>query len=261
MDMQSLKQTVINAIKDRLKLPNLDDRAFTSVDISHPIIQADIAANGKRTVFHRQVNQIIHDLFAMGELVCDDSIPLVRTAITVWPKPGETATAFLYHPDDPMYDPNTYNSRNQELVVQKPGNVLAAQPGGSVGLAQTRNFNMDDDDESKSDQTANVITTTVSGQPVTKQCQIQRRQDTLNIPRILVKAAGWAPGDAVSVTAVGPTIFVRKEIPGHQRVDAEGRIRVHGKNVDAMNKKMGDICLALLVEPTNGSHAPYIQIQ
>jgi hypothetical protein len=263
MDQAELRQAVKDAINQRLSLPTVEEKAFTSVDISHPIIEADVQEHGKRTVFHRQVNTLIHEMFAAGELVYDEDIvdggiPLLRTAITVYPKPGKSATAFLYYPDDPNYDPNSYNERNQELVVDAP---QTTPDSGDPQASKTRGFDMDDDDadDCKTDDGATVVTTTATGAPVSKQCQIQRRHDTINIPSVLVRSAGWGTGDPVSVNAVGPTIYVRRKVPGQQRVDGEGRIRIHGKNVDALGKGLGDTCTALLVTPKDGEK--YIQIQ
>ena len=61
--------------------------------------------------------------------------------------------------------------------------------------------------------------------------------------------------------AVGPTVYVRKvDNGGDQRVDNEGRIRIHGDNVRALKSSGSPSCTALVVDPVNGD-GKYVQIQ
>ena len=197
---------------------------FTSACISHPIISAD------HQVRHRDVSSAIREMWRHGEMIGSDG-PYCRTSITVWPGgPGSIPqTAWLYHPD--QFDPQTFKPTSRVLV---------------------RNVQDEDGD----DPVVN-LTNTADGSTIQKQCQVQRVETTLNIPRTLIKKIGWNAGDNLTVDVTGSTVVVKKTADSSvkRKVDAEGRIRLHGATLDALQTTFP---VALLVTP-NGAD-DYIQV-
>ncbi len=242
MDNATLKQKVIDAVNAKINARE----AFTTVDISHPLISED------NSVRHKQVRPIIEELWAKGEF---EDAAFTASPITVYPKPNDPQTVRLFHPDEPGFDPNSYTATNQVLV--RDGQP-AATPASSDG-AITRGFSMDADGDDGSDDGAQVVTSTPSGAKVTCQCQIQPANDVVNVPRIIVKRAGWSPGDNLSIASSGKTLTIQRETNGSQQVDKEGRIRLHGGNVSALQRSRGEPVTALLVSPSSGDQ--YIQVQ
>ncbi len=203
---------------------------FTSACVSHPIIAAD------HKVRHRDVSTAIREMFRHGEMIGKDG-PYCRTSISVWPGgPGSVPqNAWLYHSD--QTDPNSFKPTSRVLV---------------------RNVQDSDGDD---DPVVNV-TNTADGSTVQKQCQVQTVETTLNIPRTLIEKIGWKAGDRITVDVTGSTIVVKKSSdadarPDGQRrkVDAEGRIRLHGAAVTALKTTSP---IALLVTPTGADD--YIQV-
>ena len=217
-EVQKLVQTLLDA-----------GDAFTSACISHPIIKNDAG------VRHRDCTREVRNMWNGGQMIDGDGSTYVRTSITVWPDgPGTTpANAWLYHPDD--YDVDGFKPRTRVLV-------RGATP-----------------DTDEDDDTVVNITSTADGSAVVKQCQVQQKEKTLNIPRQLIKDVGWAPGQELDVDVNGSIVTIKIKTASaetaKQKVDNEGRIRLHGKTVDVLATTTP---LALLVDPTGA--AKYLQI-
>lgn len=197
---------------------------FTSACISHPVISTD------HKVRHRDVSSAIREMWRHGEMIGEDG-PYCRTSITVWPGgPGSVPqTAWLYHPD--QFDPSSFKPTSRVLV---------------------RNVQDEDDDDP-----AVIISNTADGSTVQKQCQVQKVETTLNIPRTLIRKIGWIVGDSLAVDVTGSTVVVKKiaDSSAKRKVDQEGRIRLHGAAVAALQTTSP---VALLVTP-NGAD-DYIQV-
>lgn len=195
---------------------------FTSACISHPLIKMDAS------IRHHDVSQTIKEMWRNGEMVGPDGSMLVRSNISVWPNgPGRSVNAWLYHTDD--YDVASFKPRSRVLVR---GDIV--DPPTSI---------------------ANVA----DGSPVKKQCQVQTKNKTLNVPRSIIKEIGWLATDGIRVNIDGSTVtLIRCAMNSDQSIDKEGRIRLHGKAVDALDTSP---LTALLVEPTKGDkYTKYIQI-
>lgn len=228
------------SVRDAVKVKFDAREAFTTADISHPLKRVD------PNVRHRHVRAIINQMIRDNELQAAD---FTTSPITVWPDPHSPTPARLFHPDDPGFDPNSYTARNQQLSDINP--VTTKMSGRSI--------DMSDDDGPVDGLT--VITNTKSGHPVTKQCQIQPRQGSINVPALLVRAAGLSTGDFIHIDIdQTPSVKISKaHMNTGQTVDAEGRVRLHGGNVTALKKPNGSNCTAMLVTPPSGEK--YIQIQ
>lgn len=237
MDAVTLQSKVESAVNDAIAA----GKAFTMVDISHPIIHAD------PTVRHRQVRSIIEDMANNGAF---DNGMYTSSPITVYPQPNKPVTARLFHPDDPSFDVNSYTATNQQLhrdQASAPANVIT-----------TRGYDMTDTDgDNGSNGSVQVVSSTPTGASVTKQCFVQSKGDTLNIPRTIVKAAGFATGDSINVADDNGSLRIEKAASGRQKVDKEGRIRLHGDNIGSRSN--GAACTAIVVAPAAGDR--YIQIQ
>ena len=198
---------------------------FTSACISHPIISTD------HKVRHFDVSSAIREMWRHGEMLGKDG-PYCRTSITVWPGgPGSTPqNAWLYHPD--QFDPQSFKPTSRVLV---------------------RNVQDDDD----GDDPVVSVTNTADGSTVQKQCQVQAVDTTLNVPRSLIEQIGWKAGDNLVVEVTGSTVVVKKtaDSSAKRKVDQEGRIRLHGAAVAALQTTSP---VALLVTP-NGAD-DYIQV-
>lgn len=229
----NLDQDVRNAVD----LMVASQQAFTTVDISHPIIAKD------SNIRHRNIRDIINKMLNDGEF---ESAGYTTSMITVYPQPGSPQTARLFHPDDPNFDPNSYTSIQQELNRN--------QSPSPVG----RQINISDGD---GDDNQVAVTSTPSGNPVTVQCQIQNIKNILNIPRYLIKRAGFGSGDHFTVTNSnhnnGNSIRIQKSPSGSQTVDIEGRIRIYNPNLKLLNKDKGQTVNAVLV---NSAGDNYIEI-
>lgn len=235
MDETTLRQQVEAAVTDKLN----NREAFTLVDISHPIIQAD------NSVRHKQVRAIVDDLANAGEF---DEAMFTSSPITVYPKPNKPITARLFHPDDPSFDVNSYTATNQELHRDQQ----------TAPVLSTRGYDMTDDDgDDGSSGSVQVVSSTATGASVRKQCFVQSKMDTLNIPKTVVKAAGFAVGDSINVICDNGAMRIEKSASGRQRVDNEGRIRLHGENIG--DRQHGTAYTAIAVEPSSGDF--YIQVQ
>lgn len=198
------------------------NQPFTSACISHPIIKAD------PSVRHRNVGVAVREMWRHGEMIGKDG-PYCRTSITVWPGgPGSVPqSAWLYHPDS--FDPDSFKPTSRVLVRS-----------------------VDDDN----DDPVMTVTNTADGSTVQRQCQVQKVETTLNVPRSLIKKIGWNVGDGLTVDVTGSTVVVKKTDPSAKRkVDAEGRIRLHGAAVEALKTTSP---VALLVTPTGADD--YIQV-
>lgn len=210
---------VASEVQERLDA----DKPFTSACISHPVIAAD------HTVRHRDVSSSIREMWRHGEMIGKDG-PYCRTSITVWPDgPGSAPqNAWLYHPD--QFDPQSFKPTSRVLV---------------------RNVQDDDDP-------AVTISNTADGSTIQKQCQVQKVETTLNIPRTLIEKIGWKAGDGLTVDVTGSTVVVKKTTnsdPAKRKVDQEGRIRLHGAAVTALQTTSP---VALLVTPNGADN--YIQV-
>ena len=96
---------------------------------------------------------------------------------------------------------------------------------------------------------------TANGSVVSRSCSVQTKEKTLNVPRFLIKAIGWNVGDSISVTVNGTVIKVSRESDGKQKVDQEGRIRIHGETTDVVKTSTPT---AWIAEPSTGEK--YIEI-
>ena len=203
------------------------NKPFTSACISHPMIKND------PDIRHYDVSEGVRALWH-GGMIGGDGSAYVRTNITVWPDgPGTPPTnAWLYHPDD--YDAAEFKPRTRVLV--RSG---SDEDGDDVVVS---------------------LTNTADGSSVQKQCQVQKIETTLNIPRSLIKQIGWKAGDNLTVDVSGATVIVKKtadsgDSAAKKKVDGEGRIRLHGAPVEALQTTSP---IALFVSP-NGED-DYIQV-
>ncbi len=234
MDDATLKQKVEEAVGQKV----LDREPFTTVDISHPIIAED------KSVRHRQVRTLVEEIVGRGDL---DEGMFTSSPITVYPQPGKPVTARLFHPDDPTFDINSYAATHQKLNRGQ----------AALGPAVTRGYDMTDDEgDDGSDDGVTHVTSTPTGAPVTKQCFIQPKQGSLNIPSIIVKGAGFNNGDKFGISLVSGAIRIERASSGSQVVDKEGRIRLHGKSI--ASKDDTNTCTATVVSPQNGD--AYIEV-
>lgn len=237
MDQNALQPIVEQAVMAKINARE----PFTTVDISHPII-ADLPNDNVR---HREVRSCIDAMINQG--VFDNSM-YTSSSITVYPKPGMSVDARLFHPDDPTFDPSSYTATNQELNrTQKTGS-------SNIRLIQ---MDSDGDDGSQASNLPATATQTSGGHAITKQCYVQTKQLTLSIPKIIVGHAKFAINDPVDVQYANNMIVIKKSSSGSQKVDAEGRIRLHGSKIS--NRTNGTLCTAMVVEPVGDD--PYIQIQ
>lgn len=200
-----------------------NEEAFTSACISHPLIEQD------NTVRHRDVSQVIKDMWAHGNLIDNNGHAYLRSLITVYPDGPQTspAQAWLYYPDN-GFDPSDFTSNERILIRKHYG-----------------------DDTSSSISIVN----TADGSKVSKQVDVQAANKTLNIPRHIIKAAGWKTGDCLAVSTSTTTVTIKLDKNARKRVDKEGRIRIHGKYVACLETSSPT---AILVEPDQGD--AYIQI-
>lgn len=263
MDPNVLRTLVEDAVQAKLSA----GVAFTSACISHPIIK------NNPTVRHSQVSGIVRDMWAAGQIVGDDDgmqTDYNRTFIDVYPNgPGSAPEkAFCYHPDS--VDPYAFKATTRVLIR----NAASVKPvsTGSVTVPDMTG-QLDDDDDN--DNTPGLVMTTTnlaSGDAVTKQCDIQsKNSDTLNVPRYIIKAAGWSAGDAVfiDVDAATRTATIHRTtmtVVGEQvqKVDKEGRVRLHGQRLTNLSGDIGDsnyrtTFTAKLCEPIGGGDK-YIQV-
>lgn len=198
---------------------------FTTACVSHPIIMDD---DGVR---HFDVSSAIRSMWRGGQMIGEDGSSYVRTNITVWPDgPGTIpATCWLYHPDN--YDTDGFKPRSRVLI---------------------RSGSVDDGDDA-----VVSLTNTADGSTIQRQCQVQKIESTLNVPRQIIKKIGWQPGDNLTVKITGSTVVVKKtsDATTKRKVDQEGRIRLHGAAVAALQTTSP---IALLVDPTGADN--YIQI-
>lgn len=227
----TLESKVKELISDKIKR----NEPFTNVDISHPLIAQD------PTIRHRQVRDIIQQMWSDNEFQ-----NYTATPITVYPSDNQPITARLFHPDDPSFDITTYTKTDQQLDRATPGSNLNTK----------RRFLQLSD---SSDDNVVQVSTSVTGAAVTAQCEVQKTNNTLNIPRVIVNKAGWVSGDAIVVEEKNATITITKT-SNHtkQTVDKEGRIRIHGSKLDVIGKSNGQSCTVLLVNDNNETK---IQVQ
>lgn len=200
------------------------NKPFTSACVSHPIIKEDA------DVHHFDVSQAIRGMWSGGQMIGGDGSSYVRTSITVWPGgPGTVpANAWLYHPDS--FDPDGFNPRSRVLIRSGSGD--------------------DGDDAVVS------LTNTADGSTIQRQCQVQKIESTLNVPRQIIKKIGWKAGDCLIVDTTGSTVVIKKTADTTaKKVDQEGRIRLHGAAAEALKTTSPT---ALLVDPTGADK--YIQI-
>ncbi len=214
---------------------------FTSACISHPIIEQN------SEVRHRQVSEIVKDLWASDGFVGDDdgmAVDYLRTLIDVYPDgPGTKTKAYIYYPDN-GYDPHSFTSNDRILTRNTSSNVP--------------NFDMDADIDD-----GTTVINLANGSVVSKQCSVQNRSDALNVPRFVIGAAGWSPGDKIAIDIDADGVNIRRDDDGQQEVDKEGRVRLYGKSVAALSGtptiNRGTMFQALLVTPNVGDK--YIQLR
>lgn len=114
MEASDLKAKVIAAVFSKMDARE----AFTTADISHPIIQED------STVKHSDVRKIVDEMWNAGDIQNES---YTHSGITVYPKPGKTSPARLFHPDEPGYDVNSYSAINQELTREQKQDAKSGQ--------------------------------------------------------------------------------------------------------------------------------------
>ena len=239
MDDATLRVEVENRISELIQ----QGEAFTTVDVSHPIIAKD------ESVRHRQVRQIIDEMDAQGTM---DIADYLRSTITVYPQGNQSKplNVRLWHPDG--YDVSAYTRIQQKLA-------RSSDQSTSTAAVAPRGIDMSDQDDDGGGDGDPLIATTSSGDTVTKQCQVQQKQDTLNIPLSIIREAGFRSGDAFEISKSSTAVSIEKSSTGKQRVDHEGRIRVHGDNVRILGKPHGVRCTVMVAENANGQK--YIQVQ
>ena len=200
------------------------EEAFTTADISHPIIKRH------NDVRHREVKTIIENLESRGTMAVAD---YETTNIKVFPKgPGSSGvTARLWHPEN--YDVDDYKGGHKVLVRGQPA-TTADQ--GVVAI-------FDNDSTPALAQKSTTPTNAV----ITKHVTIQHKNCTLNIPAVVVQAAGWNKGDRFIIVNGGATMTIQLSAIGKQAVDKEGRIRIHGTN--AYKSKSTDVSV---IDDPNG---------
>lgn len=163
----------------------------------------------------------------------------VVSIINVYPNQGQQEEARLFHPDFPDFDVSSYTAVNQQLI----------RNGGFKSLPISRQLDLTD----------NAIDTTPAN-GIMATCEVQSKNTTVNIPRLLLAKAGFSPGTLIKVVFISPVLKIEASNDGNdQRVDAEGRIRIHGQNVLSLNKNKGDTYQVTLVEDQNGKK--YIEVK
>lgn len=239
IDQRLIRDKTEEAVQAKLD----SQTAFTTTDISNAVKQA-VHASTQEVPGHRHIRPIIQELDANGDMAAAD---FVVSPITVYPLASAPITVRLWHPQG--FDPVGYAD-----VEQKPWMPSVGQTSDAAQQLDMSSDGPDDDDSMP------VVTNTPSGATVTKQCQIQNCQTTLNLPSVLVKAAGFMRGDGVLIAtnSKGGIDVKRAASSGTQTVDGEGRIRIHGKNLESLRKGKGDPCTAMLVEEVG---VKYILIQ
>ena len=211
-------QTVKDAVKTRLDA----GEAFTSACISHPLIESD------ESIRHYDVSEEIRALWRQRQMTGPNDVGYLRTLVTVYPDgPGSfPAQAYLYYPDN-GYDPHSFTATSRVLIRS---------------------------DADPQDDDAIIVTQTSDGSSVSKQCQVQTVEKTLNVPKFIITKLGWAAGAGIVTAAVasGGVEIKRTTAPdAGQKVDKEGRIRLHGWILSQIGT---DNPTALLVEPTSGEN-------
>jgi len=221
-------------VRDAVDEKIASQTSFTNADISHPIIAND------PTVGHRHVRAEIDRLWNAGVIQDHE---FTQTMITVYPKPNKPAPARLFHPDDAEFDPSEYTATHQQLHRTDPSGVT------QLSAPVTSGFHMMDIDGDDGSQDGGVaITSTVAGQMVSRQCQIMPKEGSINIPRHLIKQAGFNTGDQVGIE-LGTGVLIVKRGGNDQRVDSEGRIRIHGPKAANIGNP-GQTVTVLLVTPS-----------
>lgn len=198
--------------------------AFTSVDISHPLIKKD------KEIRHYMVRKIINEMLNDGDLALAD---FETTTITVYPNgPGSKGVpAVLYHPLG--YDVDDYNKTSQVLIRGDETKVPTSTPvSAPTGLPSFRSPTTSATPH-RNPSMASLPTNTV----VSRKVHRQTRRGTFNIPTRLVQAANFRCGDVISIDTADPNCKVAikkgRDTNHQQVVDLEGRIRLHGKRADA----------------------------
>ena len=107
-----------------------------------------------------------------------------------------------------------------------------------------------DDDDDVDDQVP--IISNISGAKVSRQCTVQNRNPRLNVPRYILRQAGFDPGDHYKVTDNHGHVTIKKAQSSDRVVEADGRIRINSNMLPTHQ------CTAMLVQGTNGD---YIHIQ
>lgn len=245
MDLQTVQAMTRSTVQSRLTAQSLEDRAFTSVDISLEIAQAEMVSTGQsfRTFRHSDVRRTIGEMFANDELVAPgdvfDDVRWVRTRIPV----ANGESAFLYH--DPDFDASTYNRRDLVLPPYQTDPATALPPPRLNPPPTRAPLALDD----------NLSAPTSPADPIpTAGCSVQAEGDTLNVPRVFIKGAEWHSGDKVAVrleataNCNAPCVRIYKDQDSHKQVDAEGRIRIHAEALVHIRKHRNDVCTVMLVE-------------
>lgn len=215
--MLSLNERVRNRVNDFVE----SRRAFTTVDISHPIINDD------PTVRHRQIREVIEEMLTEGYF---DEVAYTTTNITVHPQPGQDVGARLFHPDEPGFDVDSYTKVSQELHRRSVNKIAVTK--------------VTDEASTVAIQHRSTV-------------RVQQRECTLNIPKKLVVGAGLKEGDRFTISFDGTAIRIEKTMTGNC-VDAEGRIRIHG--MQRYNKMPGDACNVAVLSSSSILSTTYIQI-
>jgi hypothetical protein len=210
-----------------------DKVPFTTTDISNAVKEAIWNEIGQR-VGHRAIRAIIQQIDAQGIM---SELDFAVSPITVYPPGQGGITVRLWHH-------HTYNPDDYKNVEQKPWEPPNDQSGCAPQLDMSDAVDVGD--------SMPIVANTSTGSKATKQCQIQQKQNTLNIPSVLVRSAGFHIGDRIFID-VNPQngLEISRTVSSHasrQCVDEEGRIRIHGKKLDCLQKRNGSYCTAMLVE-------------
>lgn len=241
----NLEQIVRNAVENFL-----DSReAFTTADISHPIIRDD------NSIRHKDVKELIDKMYASNEM---EEAAFTVTPITVWPQGGNKPIngVRLFHPDEPGFDVSSY-TRNKQTLVRDNTMTRAANDfatgNGTVRASDTR-------PDYNSDVIANPSNTS-NGDQVLKTCHapVQCSRYCLNIPKTISDSAGFHAGDAFVVLCGVNDMVIQKNTNGDQTVDSEGRIRIYSGALSRIGKNYNDSCLIMEVKDQFGN--VFIQVQ
>ena len=137
-----IKQKANAAIDAKLKACE----PFTTACISHPIIAESIRDNlksmnaddaVKNRARHGAIKAIVEERFASDNMYGDDDgmqVAYVTSQITVWPDAQKAVNVRLFHPDDPAFDPQSFQAThlNLQQTIDEALNVPKTASSGTA---------------------------------------------------------------------------------------------------------------------------------